>query len=257
MAIQPTEREVTSAMRHGEDFFDTQARLQRDLDEAARRSATLAPSAPAVDAGPWPVKPTGEMINQRMAATGLKFADAESDLKSEMLADAKRLAAASAPDTTAEISAAFQAAESAREKAESILAEHQTALDEIKSGILLLANVRRKIKAVSTLHLDDAGAKALARTALNFFVDRQVSGPSAQNVSGFREFSQDLVFRTALQSHIGEFVKPLEAQSAGLVGEIKTEATANKINLKKAFAVVTAEQPAGTLEPSLLELLLA
>jgi hypothetical protein len=158
-----------------------------------------------------------------------------------LAADARRLAQCSTI-ASEEISTALAEAQAARERAENLLAEHEGALNSVVAGIHAVGSLRRRIFAAKSLALDADGEKQLAKTALDYFVDRRTTSETTANASGFTTFANDLVWRRTLTAHIPEYVKPLETQAAALIEKIRAEASAAKMDLKKVFSLLQSER---------------
>jgi hypothetical protein len=164
--------------------------------------------------------------------------------KSQRLADF-------APAAADEISAALAEADAARERAENLIAANEGALNGVCQAILAVGNLRRKIHLVKSLALTADAEKHLAETALDYFLHKSEQA-TIENQSGFRVFSEDLVFRSALTPHIAAYVAPLETQVAGLIAKIRAEAREFKLDLKSVFQKFADERgQAG--EPILLD----
>ncbi len=237
--VEPTEVQIQQA---DNDFFTAKNRLEQQLADAERaENALLPPPVNAKDAEPWETEPTPEAVQLHMRIHGLTYADAHKELKTQMDADAKRLAAF-APASKSEISAALAEAEAARARAETLLENHKAVLESLTTQIFAVGNLRRKIKVAQTLALDDAGAKTLAHSAIDYFLDMRTTSVTVRNSSGFRSSVEDLCFRNALKNHLVEYVTPLEKQVQELIKSIRTEAKARKIDLKKVLSLLASER---------------
>jgi hypothetical protein len=230
------------ANQHSDDeFFAESDRLRRELDAAAAETEKLLPLAKSDNAEPWQTEPSPEAIHEKIQIYGLTFEDARAEVKSELVADAKRLAAF-APESATEISEALAVAEAARERAENLLAEHEAKLSTITGQIFALGKARKKIAIAKSLSLDDAGAQRLAHTALTFFVDRQVAGASNHNLTGFRSNIEDLSFRKVLNEHIETFTAPIKSQVVEILKTVRAEAKSAKIDLHKVLELLAAQR---------------
>jgi outer membrane murein-binding lipoprotein Lpp len=169
----------------------------------------------------------------------LSIDDARAHLRAKLASDARRLAASSAA-TVAEINAANAEADAARERADQLAAERQAALDSAENMIYSYGELRLKIQAVRALALSDADEKAIAESALNFFVLKNAD-PSARNVSGFVTTATDLALRYVLTPHIAGFVAPLEAKCKEIAANVRALAAENKICLRTFVKTLTSE----------------
>jgi hypothetical protein len=239
----PTESEILADMdaTGGDDYFAVEARLQRRLNEAERAAEKLLPLAKGDNAEPWPTEPSSEAIHEKMQIYGLTFEDARAEVKAELVADAKRLAAF-APESATEISEALAIAEAARERVENLLADHEAQLSSLTGQIFTLGKIRRKIAVVKSLALDDVGAAQIAQSAISYFVERHVRGATTQNVTGFRSSVEDLAFRKVLTEHVSVFTAPLESQAVEIIKEIRSEAKICKIDLRKVLELLAAQR---------------
>lgn len=245
MSKIPSDAEIKTEMARiggtGGDYFSAQTRLQHRLDEAALAVEKLKPAGGKTEAEPWQLEPTADQILAEGKNFGLTNEDARESVKKKLATDAKRLASFSAA-AAAEINAALAEAESARERAANILMEHEAALNGVTSGIFAVGNIRKKIHAAKSLCLDDASARTLAKTALDFWVDKQTISETVQNSTGFRAFAEDLVWRQALNTHIAEYVTPLEKQAATIITSVHKQADDAKMDMKKVFALLASER---------------
>ena len=254
MSRIPTESEIQTEMSRvggtGNDYFSAQVRLQHRLDEAERALEKLKPAASKRDDMFWAVEPTADEVLHEAKQKGLTVETARTDLRAKLAADARRLGSFSA-SASAEISKALAEAEAARDRAASILAEHEATLSAVTNGILAVGNIRKKISAVQSLRLSAGDEWQLAKTAMDFWVDQRTTSETVRNTSGFRVYCDDLVWRRALNSHIAEYVKPFEDQVSGLIVKIKAQADAAGMDLKKVLALLTSERAQRGGEPLL------
>ena len=247
MARIPTESEIKNEMSSiggGNDYFAAQARLQHRFAEAEAAVEKLKPQVVKSDDVFWAVEPTADEVLHEAKQKGLTVETARENLRAKLADDAKRLAAFS-ESASAEISEALAAAEAARERAASVLAEHQATLSAVTTGIFAVGNIRKKISAVQSLRLSADAEKQAAKTALDFWVDQKTASETTQNVSGFRAFAEDLVWRRALNDHIAEYVKPMEKQAATLIASVREQSASSKMDFKKVFALLSAERGRG------------
>ena len=253
MSQKPSDKEIVAEMNRiggGGDFFSARDRLQYRLDEAERAVAKLKPAVSETDGARWSMEPSADEVLNEAKQKGLTVETAREDLRKKLAADARRLASFSS-SASVEISKAFSEAEAARERAASVLAEHESALTGVTAGILAVGNLRKKIAAVQSLRLSAGDEYQLAKTALDFWVEKTTSSETIQNTSGFTAYCNDLVWRRALNSHIAEYVKPFEDQVSGLIVKIKAQADAADMDLKKVLALLTSERAKGGGEPLL------
>jgi hypothetical protein len=176
--------------------------------------------------------------------------DARKSLQEKQRAKSQRLADF-APAASEEISAALAAADAARELLEDLMAANEGALNGVCQAILAVGHLRRKIHLVKSLALTADAEKHLAKTALDYFVNKSEQA-TPQNVTGFNAYADDLAWRKVLASHIDAYVAPLETQVEGLIAKIKAEASEFKMDLQLVFQKF-ADERARAGEPILLD----
>jgi hypothetical protein len=194
-----------------------------------------------VDVEPWEVsEPSTADVLRAATDLQLSIEDAKTHLIDKLRADAKRLALASA-STVDEINAANAEADAARERADELAAARQAALDSAESHIYNFGTLKLQIREVRALALSDADEKAIAESALNFFILKNAD-PSARNVSGFVTTATDLTLRLALTPHVAAFCAPLEAKCAALAKSVRELAATNKIDLAVFIKTLLSEK---------------
>jgi len=194
-----------------------------------------------VDVEPWEVaEPTTADVLRAATDLQLSIDDAKTHLIDKLRADAKRLALASA-STVDEINQANSEADLARQRADELAAARQAALDAVENQVYSFGTLKLQIREVRALALSDADEKAIAESALSFFLLKNAD-PSARNVSGFVTTATDLSLRLALSNHVPAFCAPLEAQCAALAKAVRELATANKIDLAVFIKTLLSER---------------
>jgi len=222
------------------DFFAERARLAAMAREADEAEGKLTPLAQGDDA-PWQTEPDESAIHEAMQLHGMDFNAAKEYVKSEMLADAKRLASF-APEASKEIADALEKARAAKERAADLLAQHEATLESLTAQIFLLGEIRKKINVARALTISTDTKKQTALAAINHFVERRIIGATPTNLTGWKACMDDLTYCEALRDYIDTFCKPLEAQAAELVKSVKAEAASNKIELRRVFALLESER---------------
>ena len=176
--------------------------------------------------------------------------EARKSLQEKQRAKTQRLADF-APAAAEEISAALAEADAARERAENLTASREAALNGVCQAILAVGHLRRKIRLVKSLALTADAEKHLAKTALDYFVNKSEQA-TPQNVTGFNTYADDVAWRKVLTPHVAAYVEPLEIQVAGLIAKIKAEAREFKLDLETVFQKFADERTRAG-EPILLD----
>ncbi|MDR3412572.1 MAG: hypothetical protein P4L87_16800, partial [Formivibrio sp.] len=103
-------------------------------------------------------------------------------------------------------------------------------------------HLRRQIRVANLLLIDAAGQRQIAQTAIGYFVQTRGGNTSPQAQGGWDSFAHDLCFRTALNGHVADFVKPLEGEVSELLKSIREQAKTAKIDLRKVVSIMQAER---------------
>lgn len=217
------------------DIHQTFARVTQQRAAAARANSKAVKQDP-----PWR-EPTTDEIRDEQRLLGASFNDARNALRCRLAADARRLKSA-APSAADEITLALFAADEAKRAAEEMLEARQVVLNNLEAEIYQLGNLRLKIRLIESLGMDEAREKATAHRALGFFLAKQGVGFCVQTESEWQSSLKDLTCLTALRPHLGEFLKPMEAQANELVASIRAIAATAKINLGNFMQLLARER---------------
>jgi hypothetical protein len=115
-------------------------------------------------------------------------------------------------------------------------AEYAAHRSSVTSQIFSLVLVRKNKRYIEQLRLETSAEKQLAFSAFDYRLANRGTGASIFNQTGWKNCIEDLAFRRALNPYIAEYVGKLDDQEKALIKEIKAEAKAAKIDLKKLIS---------------------
>ena len=225
----------------GNDYFTARAFLENQF--AAADLALEKIKAGVVkhdDDSPWPIEPSLEQVEIEAKTFGMTIEDARSSVRGKLSSDARRLSTFS-NSAAAEISKALAEASAARERAENVLAEHESTLAAVTSGIMALGHLRKKISSVRALGIGKDQKQQMAFSALSLWIDKTCGYDSAQVSTSFLALCQDLSYRQILNDYIETFVLPLEQQVQTLIASIRSQAAASNMDLKQVLQLLASE----------------
>jgi len=213
------------------DYFAAEGHLKHDLMTAQQTAMRRRP-APAPKPEGWRVEPTLLEIQEAQRTFGLSVRDAEEKVRVELIADAQRLAQWR-PDAAEEISQAIIAADSARQKADELILAHQGWIDDLKSRLGVLGNLRSRVRDIKTLALDTNTERKLAFQAFDYFLSKRAGGETTENISGWNTTTHELMVRAALNSHLTPYYEKIEAQAAEVAEELREIAKQRRFDLSR------------------------
>ncbi len=136
------------------------------------------------------------------------------------------------------------AVDEARQKADSIILQHQEWIDDLKSRLSTLGDLRTRIRDVKTLALDKNQEQRLAFQAFDYFLSKRAGGQTTENVSGWRETTHELMVRLVLHPHLAPYCEKIERQALEEVAEIRNVAKLRKFDLGRFILLFLEDQKA-------------
>jgi hypothetical protein len=232
---QPTfleQQRIQKEMRHGEDFFDTQARLERE-----RMAFEPLPTVIS-DVPEWVTAPSETMIAQEMAESGRNRPAAIAHLQKVLKQDARRLAAM--PDATEEVSSALAEVRAAQERADEAIQNHRALIEELMSQILTFARKKFHISQLKTCVLDPDSESVQVGEIVSALV-ANIESPSPANESRFEALLEDFSRRKLVTPCLKIRLAAMEQSADDFAERLLKDAANNRVNIPELIRRMDAE----------------